>query len=99
MKLGETVISPSPEGCPCGRASLCSLHLPSGFSRTAVSEVSRGHVFPWVVVEAAILVAGRAGDVSARARTRCEPGLLLCTVSVTSLLGVGLRPKMLVQKT
>lgn len=45
--------------CPCVRASICSLHVPSGFGVRAGSEVSRGHVFFWGVLAAAALVGGR----------------------------------------
>ena len=44
------------------------------------------------------LVGVRAGNGRARAKARCEPGPLLCSVAITALLAMGLGPKVLKQK-
>ena len=46
MKLGELVLYPGLEGCPCVGASLDSLHVPSGFGGRARSDMSTTHIFP-----------------------------------------------------
>ena len=53
------------------------------------------NTFPWGVVT---LVGGGAGDRGARARSKCEVGLSLCSVAVTTLLGVESDPKLKEQK-
>ena len=101
MKLGERVTYPGLEvkWCPCVGVSLCSLlHVPGGFSERASSEMSRGHIFPGGVLAAITLVGGRAGDGGARAKAKCELGLLLCSMAATTLLGAGAGPNMLEQK-
>lgn len=62
------------------------------------SEVSKRHVFPQGVLVAITLLGSGAGDGGARARTRCESGLLLCLVADTILLGTRSGPKVLKQK-
>ena len=79
-------------------ASLCSLCVPSGFGGRARSEVSIGCAFPQGVLAAIMLVGGGAGYGGARARARCELGLLLYSVAITTLSVVGLGPKVLEQK-
>ena len=78
------------KACSCVRASLRSLHVPSGFDRRAGSEVHRSRILPQVAVASADLVEDRAGFREARARARCKLGLLLCSVAVTALSGAGL---------
>ena len=81
-------------------ASLCSLHVPIGFGGRARSVVvSMGHIFPWDVLAAITLVGGGAEVGEARARTRCEQGLLFCSITVSALSGVGLGLKVLEQKS
>lgn len=46
MKLGELVLYPGLEGCPCVGASLDSLRVPSGFGGRARSDMSTSHIFP-----------------------------------------------------
>ena len=56
------------------------------------------HFFlPQGVRTAITLVGGGAGDRGARARSKCEVGLSLCSVAVTSLSGAGSDPKLLDQ--
>ena len=55
-------------------------------------------IFPQGVLSAVTLVGGGAGDRGARARSKCEVGLSLCSVAVTTLLGVGSDPKLKQQK-
>lgn len=47
----------------------------------------------WGLLAATAFVAGRAEVGGTRARARCEPGLLLCSVTVTDLSGVRLGPE------
>ena len=54
------------------RASLYSLHVPSGYGRRARSDVSKSHIFPQGVLAAISLVEGGAGDGRARARARAS---------------------------
>ena len=60
--------------------------------------MSIGHVFPLGVLVAIIFVGGGTGDGGARARARCELWLLLCSVAVTTLLGLEVCLKVLEQK-
>ena len=84
MKLGETVACPHLEGMSCVRMSLCNLFVPDSSGGRAGSEIRRDSVFCW-----GILVGGGAGDGGVRARVKCEPGLLLCSIEATALFGVG----------
>ena len=77
------------KGCPCVGISLYSLHVPNGFGDRAEFGVNTIHVFPQGTVTAITLVDGGAGDGGSRARTRCEPGLLLCLVATTTYQGLG----------
>ena len=67
--------------------------MPSGFGGRSEYELSMGHVSLQGVLAAAALVGGRAGVAGARARVRCKQGLLLCSVAVTTLSGMGEGPK------
>ena len=84
--------------CPSVRASLYSLHVSSGFSGRAGSDMSMSHVFHQNVLETNTLVGYGSGDEVARARAKCDLGLLLCSVGSTTLLGLGSSPKLLEQK-
>lgn len=44
------------------------------------------HIFPQGMLVAITLIGCEAGDEETRARARCEPGLLLCLVTNTTLL-------------
>lgn len=72
--------------------SVYSLCVPIGFGRKARSKVNTGHVFSQGVLAAITLVEGGAGDAGGKARFRCELGLLLYSVAVTTLSGVGQTP-------
>ena len=86
MKLGAGATYPSLEGVSlCGNIPMPSVCVPSGFGGRAGSEVSMGHIFPWGVLAATTLLDDMAGDGGVRVRARCEPGLLLCSVAVTTL--------------
>ena len=61
------------------------VYLLSGFGGRAGSEVTMGHINPLDVLAVSNLVGGRAGDGVARARVRCEPEILLCSMAVTIL--------------
>ena len=73
--------------------SLFSLHVPSGSGGRARYEVSMGCIFPWGLLAVTARVGNRSGVEGARARTRCELGLLLCSMAITALSGVGLGPE------
>lgn len=47
------------------------------------------------MLAAIILVGGGAGDGGVRDGARCEPGLTLCSVAITTLLWVGMGSKLL----
>ena len=49
------------------------------------------------VLAAVMLVGSGGGDGGARDRARCEPGLTLCSVAITTLLWVGMGSKLLEQ--
>lgn len=98
MKLDETVTYPSLEGLALCGIILYTLCVPSDFGGRPVFYVSMSCIFPHVVA-VGTLVGGEAGDEVSRARIRCELGLLLCSVVNTTLLRVGLRPKLLEQKS
>ena len=85
------------KGYPCVGAPLCSLRVPGGFDVRARSEVSSSHILPQSVLAAITLVGGGARDEGVRARARCEPGLLLCSVVIITLSGGG-GPRVLQQK-
>ena len=70
---------------------LYGLCMPSGFGGRPGSEVGMSHVFPQGVLAAITLVRG--GDGGAKARAKCELGLLLCSVAITILLVAGSGPK------
>ena len=55
-------------------------------------------IFPQGMLVAVALVAGGAGDGGATAGVRCEVELPLCSVAITTLLGVRSDPKLLEQK-
>ena len=50
------------------------------------------------MLAAITLVGGGAGNGGARARVSCDRELLLCSLAITALLGVGSGPKLLEQK-
>ena len=66
--------------------SLCSVHVPGGFGGRAGPEVSGDCVFSQGVLAANAAVGGRAGVGGATARARCQPGLLLGSIPVATLL-------------
>ena len=68
--------------------------VPSDFGGRPGFYVSMSCIFPHVV-GVGTLVGGEAADEVSRARITCELGLLLCSVVNTTLLRVGLRPKLL----
>ena len=81
------------KACLRVQASLFSLNvLISSFGGRAESKVSKGSIFPQGVLAATAFVGGKAGVGGARARIRCEPELLLCSVVFTTLSGSGLGP-------
>ena len=65
--------------------TLYSLRVPSYFAGEAGSDVNTSRIFPQDVQAAITLVGGGTGDRGAKARGRCEPGLLLCSVAITAL--------------
>ena len=67
-------------------ASLCSLHVPSGFGGKARSDVSMGCIFSQGLLAAATLVGVRAGIRGTTARARFKWELLLGSMEVTDLL-------------
>ena len=75
------------KGCRYVRASLYSLHVPSGFGGITGFEVNTSHVFSHGVLAAINLVGGGARDGGARARSWAEPGLPLYLVAITTLSG------------
>ena len=83
------------KGYPFVGASLCSLHVPSAFGGTARFDMNRSHIFPQCVLAAITLVGGGAGDGGSRDRAKCEAGIPLCSVAITTLLGAGVNPKLI----
>ena len=67
-------------------ALLCNLQVPSGFGGRSVSDMIRTHVFHEGELAALTLVGVGNGDGGARAGTRCDPRLLLCSLANTALL-------------
>ena len=63
--------------CPCMGMSLCNLHVPSGFGGRAGSQLSMGRIILLGVLASITLEKGRAGNGRAKARAKCELGLLL----------------------
>ena len=86
------------KGCPCVGVPLCSMHVPTSFDGRAGSELSTSHIFLQCVLAVITLAWGEFGDGVARARARCELGLVLCSVAISTLFGVGLGTKVLKQK-
>ena len=66
-----------------------SLSVPSGFGGRAGFDMNTSHVFSQSGLAAITLVGGGAGVGWARARTRCEVGLPLCSVAIIAILGEG----------
>ena len=83
MKLDETVNCLGLKDMSCVGASLCSLHVPSGFAGRPGSEVSTGCVILWGVLATTALVGCMAGVSGARVNSRCEPEPLLCLMFST----------------
>lgn len=95
-------------------ASLCALHVPSGFGGRAESGVGRSRTFPQVVLAAITEVEGGARDGMARALASILLGLLppfiprggrsrlkpvlLCSMAITTPLAAELVLKVLEQK-
>ena len=80
--------TPALKECHSVGASLCSLHVPTGFVGRAGSEVSVAHIFPWDLLVIITLVGGETDVGETRDRTRCENGLLFYSVAVSALPGV-----------
>lgn len=78
----------------------CTVYEPSGFGGRAGCAVSTSHFFPQGVLAAITLLGGQAGDwqEGTKARARCEPRLLLCSVVNTNILGVESGTELLEQK-
>ena len=77
----------------CGSITIqayLSLCIPNGFGGRAGSQLSTSS--PWVLASIT-LVKGRGGNWGAKARAKCEFGLLLCSVAITILLVAGSGPK------
>ena len=66
--------------------SLCSVHVPGGFGGRAGLELSGDCVVSQGVLAATAVMGGRAGVRGATARPRCQPGLLLGSIPVATLL-------------
>ena len=76
------------KGGPYVWTSWYSLFVSSGFGGKARFDMNTSHMFPQGVL-ASITIGGEgAGDSGPRAGSRCEEGLPLCSVTVTTLLGV-----------
>ena len=67
----------------------------SAFGERAGFDIDASYIFPQSVLAAIILVGGGAGDGGVRNGARCEPGLILCSVAITTLLWVGMGSKFL----
>ena len=65
--------------------SLCSVHVPGDFGGRAGPEVS-GDCVSQGVLAATAVVGGRAEVRGDTARARCQPGLLLGSIPVATLL-------------
>lgn len=80
----------------CGSITIqacSSLCIPSGFGGRAGSQLSVGCIIPLGVLASITLVKGRVGNGGAKARAKCELGLLLCSVAITILLVAESGPK------
>ena len=77
---------PCLEGMSFVEVSLCSVHVPGGFGGRAGPEVSGDCIFSQGVLAATTVVGGRAGVEGETARARCQPGLLLGSIPVATLL-------------
>ena len=86
MKLVEIVTYPGLEGMSLrGSIPMQSVYS-QVFCGRAESEVSTKHVFSGGVLAAGALVGGMARDGWARARARCEPGILLGSAKISTLV-------------
>ena len=70
-------------------ASLYHLHGASDFDSRAGFDLNTSHVFPQGALTAITLLGDGVRTEGAGARARCEPGLPLCSVAITVLLGHG----------
>lgn len=79
--------------------SSCTVYLcPGPLAGRGGSAVSKSHIFSQGVLAVVSRVGCGAGDGEAGAGTRCESGLLLCSVANTPLTGARSGPKVLEQK-
>lgn len=88
MKLGGSVTYPTLVG-----EHPYAIYVPRGFGGRAAYDVGGSHIFSKGVLAAVTLVEGETGD-----RLEPEPGLLLCSVVITTQLGAELGLKVLEQK-
>lgn len=70
------------------RVSLYSFCMHRAFCRRAGFVLNIRHIFPQGVLEAVALVVYEVGDGEDRVGVKCEVELLLCSVTITNLLGV-----------
>ena len=90
---------PVSKACPFVGASLYSLWVPCGFGGRAGSDVKQESCL--VPVGADSCHFGRSWNCwrwSSSSQSQCEVRLLLCSVASTTLLGVGVSPKLVEQK-
>ena len=75
--------------------ALCRLCVPNVLNGRVGYDVDASHVFLQGVLAALTLIESENRDGGVTASTRCEAGLSLCSVVVTTLSGVGFDPKFL----
>ena len=99
VNLGEKLPIVVLKACPYVGASLYRLHMPSASGGRAGFYVNSSHAFPQGVLAVVTLVGCGAGDGGAKARARCEAGLPLCSVAITTPWRVRSDPKLPEQNT
>lgn len=62
--------------------------MSSDFGRKVGSDLNMSHIFPQGLLAVLTLVGGGAGDGEALTRTRSELGLITCSGTNSTLLGV-----------
>lgn len=77
------------------RSVLYSLCVPSAFGRRAGFDVNTSHDFPQVCWQRSPWEQVGLEMEGLRARAMCEPGLLLCSLAITALFGLGMGSKLL----
>ena len=81
--------------CFYAGASLCRLCVSNVFDVKALFDMDTSHVFPQGLLDVITLIGLVVGVEGSKACARCEVGLLLCSVAITTLSGVWSAPQLL----